>query len=103
MQLSPPTFADRPSSAVDAERALAAALDRIALLTGSNGGSRGDSAESSDQEAFMPIEPDSFGAAGLTDSEVEALILKFLLRAATRRGATSPTKSSFPSCPSVSC
>ena len=27
----------------------------------------------------MPIEPDSFRAAGLTDSEVEALILKFLL------------------------
>ncbi len=27
----------------------------------------------------MPIEPDSFAAAGLTDSEVEALILKFLL------------------------
>ncbi|MBN1395430.1 MAG: AAA family ATPase [Pirellulales bacterium] len=27
----------------------------------------------------MPIEPDSFRAAGLTDSEIEALILKFLL------------------------
>ena len=27
----------------------------------------------------MPVEPDSFAAAGLTDSEVEALILKFLL------------------------
>ena len=29
--------------------------------------------------AFTPIEPASFRAAGLTDSEVEALVLKFLL------------------------
>ena len=28
---------------------------------------------------FVPVEPDSFRQAGLTDSEVEALILKFLL------------------------
>ena len=30
-------------------------------------------------DAFVPIEPSSFQAAGLTDSEVEALALKFLL------------------------
>ena len=32
-----------------------------------------------DDNPFLPIEPESFRAAGLTDSEVEALILKFLL------------------------
>lgn len=31
------------------------------------------------EEGFLPIEPASFRAAGLTDSEVEALILKYLL------------------------
>jgi hypothetical protein len=64
-------------SAVESGEALAAALDRIALLTGSNGGDRKTSAEP--QDAFMPVEPASFRDAGLTDSEVEALILKFLL------------------------
>jgi DNA-binding PadR family transcriptional regulator len=78
MQSSLPTSADRPASAA-ADAALAAALDRIALLTGSSAGNREDSAESDDRDAFMPIEPDSFAAAGLTGSEVEALILKFLL------------------------
>jgi predicted ATPase with chaperone activity len=29
--------------------------------------------------AFLPIEPETFHAAGLTDSEVEALVLKFLI------------------------
>jgi len=32
-----------------------------------------------DPDGFVPIEPSSFQAAGLTDSEVEALVLKFLL------------------------
>ncbi len=32
-----------------------------------------------DENPFLPIEPESFRAAGLTDSEVEALVLKFLL------------------------
>jgi len=32
-----------------------------------------------DEEVFVPIEPESLEEAGLTDSEVEALILKFLL------------------------
>jgi hypothetical protein len=63
-----------------ADAALQAALDRIVQLT-----AQGEAAQSphteqqSDPKAFMPIEPDSFRAAGLTDSEVEALILKFLL------------------------
>ncbi len=76
MQLSPPTSADDTPSSTN-ETALAAALDRIALLTGSSGGR--DSGEPQNQDAFVPIEPDSFRAAGLTDSEVEALIVKFLL------------------------
>ena len=66
-------------SAANSGDELAAALKRIALLTGANGGNRSDSAGSHDQEAFVPVEPDSFRAAGLNDSEVEALILKFLL------------------------
>jgi len=77
MQSSHPTEA--VPSAADSGDALAAALDRIALLTGPNGGNRNDSAGSRDQDAFVPVEPDSFRAAGLNDSEVEALILKFLL------------------------
>lgn len=68
-----------PSPAASADAALAAALDRIAALTGSNGGARKTAAEPKAAEAFIPIEPDSFEAAGLTDSSVEALILKFLL------------------------
>ena len=32
-----------------------------------------------ERTAFVPIEPASFAAAGLTDSQVEALIVKFLL------------------------
>ena len=33
----------------------------------------------SDASGFVPIEPVSFAAAGLTDSQVEALVVKFLL------------------------
>lgn len=44
-------------------------LDQINGLT--------DSTEN--RNTFVPIEPESFRKAGLTDSEVEALILKFLL------------------------
>ncbi len=36
-------------------------------------------AKPGDDYAFIPIEPDSFSEAGVTDTEVEALILKFLL------------------------
>ena len=41
-------------------------------------GASEDAAEA-DDNPFLPIEPGSFQRAGLTDSEVEALILKFLL------------------------
>jgi hypothetical protein len=70
-------------SAANSDDALTAALDRIARLTGALGAEKDpplpqdDSAV--DRDEFMPIEPDSFQAAGLAESEVEALILKFLM------------------------
>ena len=38
-----------------------------------------ESANSHAEDAFIPQEPESFEDAGLTESEVEALIMKFLL------------------------
>ena len=35
--------------------------------------------EPDEQDAFVPVEPESFREAGLTDTEVEALILKYLM------------------------
>ncbi|MHB8900321.1 MAG: hypothetical protein ACYC6Y_16345 [Thermoguttaceae bacterium] len=35
--------------------------------------------ETDEKDAFLPMEPDSFAGAGLTDTEVEALILKYLM------------------------
>ena len=69
---------------------LEALLGRIQKLTGPNRPSTatGRAAEaaawaidapSPREEAFTPVEPESFREAGLTDSEVEALALKFLL------------------------
>lgn len=68
----------------EANESLAAVLDRIAKLTGQQ------SAEPMDKESaqeiaapsrveFAPMEPESFAAARLTDTEVESLVLKFLL------------------------
>ncbi len=54
------------------DAALAVALEHLRAVTG--GGS--DEATST---GFVPVEPSSFHAAGLSDSEVEALVLKFLL------------------------
>jgi len=80
---SPYSTEAMPSAANSGDE-LTAALDRIALLTGLVDGDQDGSAGSQaagprDQDAFVPMEPDSFHAAGLADSEVEALILKFLL------------------------
>jgi predicted ATPase with chaperone activity len=60
-----------------------AALERIKRLT-ADVGAAANVAQSMETpvsvaDTFTPIEPDSFRAADLTDSEVEALILKFLL------------------------
>ncbi|MEN6404876.1 MAG: AAA family ATPase [Thermoguttaceae bacterium] len=62
-----------PDAGTDAT--LVAALDRINRLTGR--ANRPDA--SSPPDAFTPTEPMSFGEAQLTDSHVEALVLKFLL------------------------
>jgi predicted ATPase with chaperone activity len=67
----------------DSDAAIAAALERIKRLT-----SEVEDAEAPEKpkpaaeivpDTFTPIEPTSFRAAGLNDSEVEALVLKFLL------------------------
>ena len=67
----------------DSDAAIAAALERIKRLTSEaeNGvdAEKSHAATKSDPDAFTPIEPASFRAAGLNVSEVEALVLKFLL------------------------
>jgi len=62
---------------------LDAVLERISTLTNRP---QPDAAPDEDtqeaphlQNTFVPVEPESFRSAGLTDSEVEALMLKFLL------------------------
>ena len=68
------------TSVIDAARSLAAALAGITQLTAlDESTSPTASAAPSNQDAFTPIEPASFHAAGLTDCEVEALALKYLL------------------------
>jgi hypothetical protein len=69
---------------VDSDATLIAAIERIRRMTESKESSESPSStplvaiEPSPQE-FTPVEPESFHDAGLTDSEVEAIILKFLL------------------------
>ena len=70
--------------ASDADAVLTAALDRIKRMTTPAGTAGTPPAAPSDEDApadegFVPVEPASFHAAGLADSEVEALILKFLM------------------------
>jgi predicted ATPase with chaperone activity len=68
---------------VDPDAAISAVLDRIAKLTGSDSNGKSPAEPEAppprNRNTFMPIEPTSFCEAGLTESEVEALILKFLL------------------------
>jgi hypothetical protein len=68
----------------DTDAVLTAAIERISRLAARGGSGEtacGGPADHSATvtDAFTPIEPASFRAAGLTDSEVEALVLKFLL------------------------
>ena len=70
------------TSVIDAARSLAAALAGITQLTAMDKDSETSptaGAAPDRQDAFTPIEPASFRAAGLTDCEVEALALKYLL------------------------
>ena len=48
--------------------------------------SRDERAPTTDEDEFVPREPRSYHDAGLTDTEVEALILKFLLARGDARG-----------------
>jgi hypothetical protein len=69
--------------ASDGDDKLTELLGRLNKLadSGQNGSPGGEEepAEEEIQDAFLPIEPDSFAAAQLTDSEVESLIAKYLL------------------------
>jgi hypothetical protein len=70
------------ATVIDAARSLAAALAGITQLTAPDENGKGEAppaAATNRQEPFTPIEPASFHAAGLTDSEVEAIALKCLL------------------------
>ena len=85
----PPPCTTSPACACEAEAELAAALERIKRLTADVGAAATAAQPAAEPagpvDAFTPIEPASFRAADLTDSEVEALILKFLV---TRGDAT---------------
>ena len=101
-------------SLTNSDAVLSAALERIARLTAQaeNGGPVQEAspvvlpvnpaenplpAPAKYHNTFMPIEPASFQDAGLTDSEVESLILKFLLGRgdATGREIADQVKLSF--------
>ncbi len=76
------TAADVPPE----DQQLEALLERINKLAGDKtGASQPSSAAAREQAAehlandFLPIEPESFSQAGLTETEVEALAMKFLL------------------------
>lgn len=96
----PSTGADDPWASVAASKAqdetassgsdskLDDILNRIKQITASPQGTVADEPEkipatpietASTDDAFIPKEPESFDEAGLSDSEVEALIMKFLL------------------------
>ncbi len=69
---------DEPIKAAAAAEPLDALLSQIGRLAGSAAGA--ESAETAEPaDDFLPIEPRSFRHAQLTDSAVEALILKYLL------------------------
>ena len=55
------------------------------------------------EETFVPREPESFQDAGLTDSEVEALILKFLLARGDATGRDIAEQVKLPFVPSTHC
>ena len=57
---------------------LSSLLDRINKLTGSSDKPGGSNGEPQDG-GFIPTEPDSFEEAQLTESEIESLVLKYLL------------------------
>ena len=80
---TPGSGCDAPSP--HADQKLGAMLQRIKALTDEVGAGRNANAagraarEVPIAEVFLPIEPESFTAAGLTETIVESLVLKFLL------------------------
>src|ERR1035438_7310735 len=69
--------------ATETDAVLTAVIERIERINANAGPGKTELPESQaarrESNGFVPIEPASFRAAGLTDSEVEALVLKFLL------------------------
>ena len=72
---------DAPDEKDEKDEKLDALLDRINQLkaTTDKPSSIAAPEPEADENAFVPVEPESFREAQLTDSEVEALALKFLL------------------------
>ncbi|MEN6458181.1 MAG: AAA family ATPase [Thermoguttaceae bacterium] len=71
-------------SATDTDAVMAAAIERINRLAAQADDGAADSSQPltdavAVHDVFTPVEPGSFHAAGLADSEVEALALKYLL------------------------
>ena len=87
LEASPPdheSLADKKTG--DKDQRLEALLGRIRQLASGSGEPVPTASEppreaedAEDLNTFLPIEPESFRQAGLSDSDVEALILKFLL------------------------
>ena len=61
------------------EESVLARLTELRSLSGGDGAEARHAPASTPDTTFVPREPSSFRAADLTDSEVEALVLKFLL------------------------
>jgi len=78
---------DHDMQGKEADEKLNAMLKRINGLTAAeqgelsleSGPAQNAAPGESIEDAFVPIEPESFGEAGLSDTEVEALIVKYLL------------------------
>ncbi len=82
-----------------ADRELNQILNRINGLVDSDVASVADSpstANADDGEEFTPVEPVSFLDAGVTDSEVEALIVKFLLARGEATGRVTADQIKLP-------
>jgi hypothetical protein len=75
------TEPDHDAPVETADQRLDALVNRIKRLATEPSGveDRGESEPESEQDLFVPVEPQSLAEAQLTDSQIEALALKFLL------------------------
>jgi DNA replication protein DnaC len=80
---SEPHHADKgliaDAAAAEHDQRLQTLLSRINKLAGKAGGEKEPAAPAVDEEEWTPTEPETFHQAGLSESQVEALLLKFLL------------------------